>query len=230
VAKRQLHVPSTQTENWRSFPVQRDEFHLRQAWQAGASKRGGHSYTGTISVSMWLWRDNATSTSGIRILCALWETICDETELVATKIFHRHSDGLLCVKEGSDGGAVRERTGARGVLFNILPRDIPIRALPEAGECKHYLHHISHGFRLRAAIRWSHRVKEGSHRDAPRRKVEALVVFFNFLPRSISIGALKPPEPLQHPSTPPSTKWSLFFRKQREKTLVSKFLRFWFQN
>ena len=150
----------------------------------GLPSGGGHSYTGTISVSMWLWRDNATSTSGIRILCALWETICD----------------------------------------------IPIRALPEAGECKHYLHHISLGFRLRAAIRWSHRVKEGSHRDAPRSKVEALVVFFNFLPRSISIGALKPPEPLQHPSTPPSTKWSLFFRKQSEKTLVSKFLRFWFQN
>jgi len=121
-----------------------------RGFQAG----GGHSYTGTISVSTWLWRDNATSTSGIRILCALWETICDETELVATKIFHRHSDGLLCVKEGSDGGAIRERTGAHGVLFNILPRDIPIRALPEAGECKHYyLHHISHGFRLRAAIR-----------------------------------------------------------------------------
>ena len=121
----------------------------------GLPSGGGHSYTGTISVSTWLWRDNATSTSGIRILCALWETICDETELVATKIFHRHSDGLLCVKEGSDGGAIRERTGAHGVLFNILPRDIPIRALPEAGECKHYLHHISHGFRLRAAIRWS---------------------------------------------------------------------------
>ena len=76
-----------------------------------------------------------------------------------------------------------------------------------------------------------HRVKEGSHRDAPRKKVEALVVFFNFLPRSISIGALKPPEPLQHPSTPPPTKWSLFFRKQSEKTLVSiNFLRFWFRN
>ena len=69
--------------------------------------------------------------------------------------FHGLSVELLCVKEGADGGAARRNVGAYGILFNILPRDIAIGSLPEAGQCKIYLDHISPGFRVRAAFRWT---------------------------------------------------------------------------
>ena len=49
--------------------------------------------------------------------------------------------GTRRVSEGADGDAARSDIAALNMIFDILTRGIPIRALPETGKYKHRLNY-----------------------------------------------------------------------------------------